>query len=71
MSELFPTKDITCDSPRLAWLKKHDVFVTRHPLTGRWEAVLTEEVWGAGATEEEAILDLCQMAELKHWTLNG
>lgn len=34
MSELFPIESVTCDSPRLAWMKRHNLETERIPEGG-------------------------------------
>lgn len=36
--ELFPTADFAMDSPRLAWVKRHQIITYRLPSTGEWLA---------------------------------
>lgn len=75
MDSLFPPSDMAMDSPRLAWLKQHDLITTQqgypfteHPLS--WmcsNRAMT--ICGYGATEADAILDYCARHKIKHWTL--
>lgn len=65
-SDLFP--DAVQPSPRLLWLRRHNV-VTKQGPNGRWRAVVLDEVYGCGATEDEAILDLCERHGYRHWSV--
>lgn len=82
---LFPGKDDTllevqpCLSPRLAWLKKHNVFTERlgnqnHLNFSEWVAYVgkmpateDEGVWGSGDTEDAAIVSIAKCCGWKLW----
>lgn len=65
MSELFPAASVSALSPRLAWMKRHQVSMRRQD--SKFIAEIDEDSWGAGNTEEEALLDLIEMTGLPHW----
>ena len=56
-------------SPRLRWLRENCVTLKQHPVSGQWQCILDEDTWGAGKTEDEAILDYCETTGLKHYSL--
>lgn len=64
--ELFPLSEVKSDSPRLRWMKRFQATVTKME-SGRYHTYIDEDTWGVGATEEEALLDLIEMARLPHW----
>lgn len=55
--------------PRLQWLKRHNLTVGKLE-SGRWRCWLDPLIYGVGATEEEAITDLCIKTGVKHWSLD-
>jgi hypothetical protein len=79
--ELFPVSDTKMDSPRLAWLKRHDVSVDKE-----WDDYFDEFVFvakimklytggiyrysymvGKGDTEDDALCDLAKKHGLRLW----
>lgn len=58
------------DSPKLAFIKKHDLRVVKLD-SGRWRCWLTDQTFGVGATEAEAIIDFCIKTGIKHYSLEG
>jgi len=68
MPELFPESEVTQLSPRLAWMKRHDV-VTGKNEAGKWFAIITEDLVGSGESEVAALEDLVVRSGLKHWLL--
>lgn len=66
MSELFPASVLCQDSPRLKWMKRHQVSMRRD--NNKFIAEIDEDSWGVGSTEEEALLDLIEMTGLPHWS---
>ncbi len=64
MSELFQIEESL--SPRLAWLRRHDLTTRKLP-SGRWECVFDEENIGSGATEDESTIDFCLKTQLPHF----
>ncbi len=53
-------------SPKLAWLRRHDLSVRRMP-NDTYRCELNDETFGVGDTELEAIEDFCVKTKLKHW----
>jgi hypothetical protein len=54
-------------SPRLAWLRRHDLALKRLE-NGRWRCVFNDETYGCGADEDEACADFCIKTGLRHWS---
>jgi len=76
MDYFFPDETITADSPRLAWLKKHDIRTKRLAAGGigrlQWQAhVAGTETISFGATEDEAIAGIAALCGLKLWNEEG
>ena len=67
MSNLFDLPESL--SPRLQWVKRHGLVVKKRP-DGVWACYLTDETLGVGETEEEACLNLCEKAGIRHWNLD-
>lgn len=75
MDSLFPPSDMAMDSPRLKWLKQHDLVTkqqgyayTAHPLS--WccsNRAMTMCGWGE--SELDATIDYCNRYKIEHWTL--
>lgn len=64
MSDLF---DLPVSlSPRLAWLERHELTVTRLE-SGRYECALDDETFARGEDEEEAIVNFCVKTKLRHY----
>jgi hypothetical protein len=73
---LFPIPE--SPSPRLAWLAKHGLITRKNTLPHAFIAP-ADRPWiccnpaytqkGFGFTEEEAILDYCELFGLTHWTV--
>lgn len=53
-------------SPRLAWLREHDLTLKRLP-SGRWECSLDPDNIGTGANEDDATIDFCLKTGLPHF----
>jgi hypothetical protein len=66
MDTLFDLPDTP--SPKLRFLREQ-ALTTRELSDGSWRCYLTDETVGAGLTEDEAIIDLCNLTGLKHWNL--
>jgi hypothetical protein len=66
MDTLFDLPDTP--SPKLRFLREH-ALTTRQTPAGTWRCYLTDETFGFGDTEDEAIIDLCNLTGLKHWNL--
>lgn len=76
MSDLFPVEHTP--SPRLQWLAKHGLMTKKSDLP-RAFAGGADRPWiccnpaytrkGFGYTEEEAILDYCEVFGVKHWSV--
>lgn len=79
MNELFSKEEVSKDSPRLAWLKKHQIvtYFCEHldPEECPWCAWIGEkdnppedpELCGYGLTEGDAIVALCKANGIKLW----
>lgn len=80
--ELFPAEAVTMDSPRLAWMKRHEIYTQYtvncgpEPWAAWWgqrnpvefiERHEDPEVMGYGATEEAALVDLAIKWDFKLW----
>lgn len=79
--ELFPVADVSHESPRLAWLKRHRVETHHLPLaqidgdepwrattTGRAPHQLGDRLHvGTGETEHDAIADLADLLGVPLW----
>lgn len=65
MSELFDIPESL--SPRLAWLKEHDLTVTRLE-NGKYECALEDLASAIGETADEACVEFCLVTGLRHWT---
>ena len=64
MSDLF---DLPVSlSPRLAWLERHGLTLTRLE-SGRYECALDAETFARGEDEEEAIVNFCVKTKLRHY----
>lgn len=66
MSDLFPDLQPSL-SPRLAWLERHGLVVTKL-VNGRYECALDEENFARGEDEEEAIVAFCVKTGIAHYT---
>ncbi len=65
MSELF---DIPVSlSPRLVWLQRHGLTVTKLE-SGRYECALDDETFARGDDEDEAIVNFCVKTHLPHYS---
>lgn len=82
MSELFPAEQVSVDSPRLRWLKKHDVATIDFKEGGedergeykRWAAGTTNHDntrWQQGDTEDEAIANWAKAHNVPLWNEEG
>lgn len=75
MSELFPAEQVSVDSPRLRWLKKHDIHTFDRGEGGsdelgdfeRWSAGTGACNYVDGATEDEAIANWAKAHCLLLW----
>lgn len=65
MTELFPESSMLQESPKLRFLREHDL-VTRKLPGGTWRCELGED-FGSGDTEDDAVIDFCLKTKLKHW----
>lgn len=58
-------------SPRLAWMRKHNIHVRRDPEEGEWVASTQGPTgvnyWGFGETEDEAMAELALKRGWKLW----
>lgn len=81
--ELFPTEAVQMDSPRLAWMKRHEIrtWFSKHidPEDGPWIAWLRSnageedgiprdlDACGYGVTEDEALQSLARRHKFRLW----
>ncbi len=54
-------------SPRLAWLQRHGLTLTKLE-SGRYECALDEETFARGEDEDEAIVNFCVKTRLPHYS---
>lgn len=66
MNELFPIAEVTAESPRLAWLKRHGVKTAQGALG--WSAWRQRDSCAChGDTENDAIADLADLMGVPLW----
>lgn len=79
--ELFNPKDVTMDSPKLAWMKKHGIVTdedkhhTEDSEDDRWYAITRhpdgKRIVGTGATEHDALADWSIKRGVRLWNEEG
>ncbi len=67
MSELFSESEVTKDSPRLTWLKQHNLALGQLPDGTRFCA--GRNSIGYGDTHRDAELDYSESVDLEHWEI--
>jgi len=65
VSDLFPDLQPSL-SPRLAWLERHGLVVTKLE-SGRYQCALDDENFARGEDEEAAIVAFCVKSGLAHY----
>jgi hypothetical protein len=55
-------------SPKLRWLERHGLTVTKLP-TGRYECALDDVTVATGDSEEDACLEFSLKFKLPHWSM--
>lgn len=67
MDNLFPDSEITMESPRLKWLKKHNLAIGELPDGTRFCVGLFNT--GYGSTHRDAELECAAAAEIEHYSI--
>lgn len=69
MSELFPVESMLSPSPRLLWLREHNLALGELPDGKKF--CVGEHATGFGNTHLEAEQDYCAVTALTHWEVHG